>query len=58
MHEEAGRSLVPEERREKTGEGFHSHFNLGKCKESEKHEEILKTERIGMGRGSKLIMIF
>lgn len=47
MHEETDRSLMPEERRLRTQECFHTHFKLDKYKELEEHEEILKTEKIG-----------
>lgn len=58
MHEKTDRSLVPEERRLGTQECFHSHFKLGKYKDLEEHEEILKTERIQMGGGRKSRMSF
>ena len=57
MHEKTDRSLVPEERRLRTQECFHSYFELDKYKDLEEHEEIFKTERIQMGRGRKLRMI-
>lgn len=58
MHEKTDRSLVPEERRLQTQECFHFHFKLAQYKDLEEHEEILKTERIKMGGGRKLRMVF